>query len=100
MSEAAVVAEIRMLSPVGQIAAEQPASVRPGTRLFAESAIVDKRVRPFTLAEVAETALPPLHVRLDDEGLTSREVRMVRRAEPALRECLAALPPGAAATPL
>ena len=89
-----------MISPVGLSAAEVAASVRAGTMRIAESSILDKRFVPFTLAEVPENVLPPLHARLEDEGLTSREVRMVRLAEPALRECLATLPAGAAAPPL
>jgi 3-oxoacyl-[acyl-carrier-protein] synthase I len=95
-----VVVGTGMVSAVGLSAPEVAASVRSGTAIFNETAIMDKRFEPFVLAEVPEDGLPPLHGDLEGRGLTSREARMLRLAEPALRECLAALPPRAALPPL
>jgi 3-oxoacyl-[acyl-carrier-protein] synthase-1 len=100
MAEAAVVAGMGMISAVGVSAPEVAASVRAGTMRLAESSIMDKRFEPFTLAEVPEDMLPPLNPHLEQRGLTSRETRMLRLADVALRECLQALPPGAAAPPV
>lgn len=95
-----LVAGVGMISAVGLSAPEVAASVRAGTMRLAETPIRDRRFQAFTLAEVPEDALPPLHEELRTAGLTSREARMLRLAEPALRECLAALPAGAASPPL
>jgi 3-oxoacyl-[acyl-carrier-protein] synthase-1 len=96
----AAVVGVGMISAVGLSAPEVAASVRAGTMRFGETSIMDRRFQPFTLAEVPEDGLPPLHGELEKAGLTSREARMVRLAEPALRECLAALPAGAPPPPL
>lgn len=95
-----LVAGVGMISAVGLSAPEVAASVRAGTMRLAETPIMDRRFQPFTLAEVPEDALPPLHEDLRQAALTSREVRMLRLADPALRECAAALPAGAAPPPL
>src|SRR5687767_780044 len=100
MAEAAVVAGMGMISAIGLSAREVAASVRAGTMRLAESSIMDKRFEPFTLADVPEDMLPPLNPQLEQRGFTSREMRMLRLADVALRECLQMLPPGAAAPPL
>jgi 3-oxoacyl-[acyl-carrier-protein] synthase-1 len=91
---------VGMVSAVGLSALEVAASVRAGTMRFGETPLMDRHFRPFTLAEVPEDGLFPLHPELEGRGLTSREARMARLAEPALRECLAALPAGAPPPPL
>jgi 3-oxoacyl-[acyl-carrier-protein] synthase-1 len=91
---------VGMVSSVGLSAPEVAASVRAGTMRLEESALVDRHFRPFTLAVVPEDGLPALHPDVEAQGLTSREARMLRLAQPALRECLAALPPGAPPPPL
>lgn len=95
-----LVAGVGMISAVGLTAPEVAASVRSGTMRLSETSLMDRRFQPFTLAEVPEDALPPLHATLEDRGLTSREARMLRLGEPALRECRAALPATAAPPPL
>jgi 3-oxoacyl-[acyl-carrier-protein] synthase I len=99
-SAGAAVVGVGMISAVGLSAPEVAASVRAGTMRFTESALMDRRFQPFTLAEVPDDGLPPLHADLEARGLTSREARMARLAEPALRECLAALPAGSPPPPL
>ncbi|HEU4456419.1 MAG TPA: hypothetical protein VFR81_25350 [Longimicrobium sp.] len=96
----AAVVGVGMVSAVGLSAPEVAASVRAGIMRYSETPIMDRRFRPFTLAEVPEDGLPPLHPALEEARLTSREARMARLAEPALRECLAALPAGAPPPPL
>lgn len=91
---------VGMVSAVGLSAPEVAASVRAGVMRFADTPLMDRHFRPFTLALVPEEGLPPLHEELETARLTSREARMVRLAEPALAECLAALPAGAAPPPL
>jgi 3-oxoacyl-[acyl-carrier-protein] synthase-1 len=100
MAEAAVIAGMGMISAIGLSASEVAASVRAGTMRLAESSIMDKRFEPFTLAEVPEDALPPLQPQLEQQGLTSRETRMLRLADVALRQCLESLPVSAPAPPL
>jgi 3-oxoacyl-[acyl-carrier-protein] synthase-1 len=81
-----------MISAVGLSAPEVAASVRSGTMRLTETPIRDNRFQPVTLAEVPEEGLPPLHEKLEAAGLTAREARLLRLADPALRECLACLP--------
>jgi 3-oxoacyl-[acyl-carrier-protein] synthase-1 len=99
-SSAAAVVGLGMVSAAGLSAPEVAASVRAGVMRFGETPILDRRFQPFTLAEVPEDGLPPLHAELEGRGLTSREARMARLAEPALCECLAALPAGSPPPPL
>jgi 3-oxoacyl-[acyl-carrier-protein] synthase-1 len=89
-----------MMSAVGLSAPEVAASARSATTRFTQTGILDKHFEPVTLAEVPEDGLPPLNEKLEAAGLTSREVRLLRLADPALRECLASLPAGAAPPPL
>lgn len=92
MAERVVVAGVGMLTAVGLSAAETAASVRAGIAMFTESSIRDHRLEPFTLAEVPDDGLPPLHETLAaTTGLTSREMRMLRLAAPPVLECLGAL---------
>lgn len=87
-----VIVGIGMMTAIGLSAAETAASVQAGTMRFAESAIVDRRSRPFTLAEVPEDGLPGLAEPLLARGLTARAARMLRLATMPLRECTAGLP--------
>lgn len=80
------------MTAVGLSASETAASVRAATMRFNESSIRDHRFEPFTLAEVVEEGLPDVEDSVAAEtGLTSREMRMLRLAAPALSECLAPL---------
>jgi 3-oxoacyl-[acyl-carrier-protein] synthase I len=89
-----------MVSAVGLSPAEVAAAVRAGSMRLSESAIMDRRFQPVTLAEVPDDGLPPLHPQLESAGLTSREARLLRLAQPALQQCIEALPAGAAPPPL
>jgi 3-oxoacyl-[acyl-carrier-protein] synthase-1 len=92
MAERVVVAGVGMVTAVGLSAAETAASVRAGIAMFAETSFRDHRYEPFTLAEVAEEGLAPLHESLAQTGgLTSRETRMLRLATAPLIESLGAL---------
>jgi 3-oxoacyl-[acyl-carrier-protein] synthase I len=82
-----------MMTAVGLTAQETTAAVRAGIAMFTETTIHDHVYEPITLAEVVEDALPPLDVSLETIGLTTREIRMVRLAAPALAECLEPLEP-------
>ena len=96
-----VVVAVGMMTAVGLTAAETAASVRAGVARFAESSIRDHRFAPFTLAEVPEDGLPGMADGVEPvppaPGLTARERRLLRLATMPIRECLAALPPGARA---
>lgn len=85
-----VIIGVGMTTAVGASAPETAASVRAATARFTETPIPDRHLRPITVAEVPDDALPPL---TDDvanaSGLTSRERRMLRLAGRALRECVA-----------
>ena len=80
---------IGMMTPVGDCAAQTAASVRAGISRYQESAVYNKRFEPMTLALLPEENLPPLNDDLATQpGLTSRQMRMLRLAAPALREAL------------
>jgi 3-oxoacyl-[acyl-carrier-protein] synthase I len=84
-----VVVGVGMMTAVGLTAAETTASVRASMMGFTETSIRDHQYEPFTLAEVPEEGLPALHRSLAElVGPTSRELRMLRLASPALVECL------------
>lgn len=95
----AALAGVGMVSAVGLSAPEVAASIRAGTMRFAESPLPHP-LPSFVAAELPDAVLPPLHpgVRGVDPG--GRDARLLRLAEPALRECLARLPAGAAPPPL
>jgi 3-oxoacyl-[acyl-carrier-protein] synthase I len=91
---------VGMLTSVGLSAPEVASSVRAGTMRHTESPIADRQLQSVVLAEVPGDALPELHAELVDGDFTSREARLLRLAEPALRECLAHLPADAPRPPL
>lgn len=92
---------IGMVTPVGGCAAQTASSVRAGISRYQESPVYNKRFAPMTLALVPEEALPPLADPLVAQpGLTARQARMLRLAQPALAEALESLPAEAAAPPL
>lgn len=87
-----VIVGVGMSTAIGVSAPETAAAVRSGTARFTETAIRDRNLEPFTLAEVPSDALPPLAPSLaTTPGLTSRERRMLQLADRPLRECLAPL---------
>ncbi|MGH7504384.1 MAG: hypothetical protein ACRELX_01980, partial [Longimicrobiales bacterium] len=97
----AVIVGVGMATAVGLSAVETAASVRAGTMRFTETAIMDRRFEPFTLAELPEDGLPPLIEELErTTGFTSRELRLLRLATAPLLECLAKLPGTAWPLPL
>jgi len=100
MATEVVVVGVGMITAVGLSAAETAASVRAATARFSETALLDRRFEPFTLAEVPEDGLPPLADGLANAGLTAREARMLRLGTQALGECLKALPPRQTPPPL
>jgi 3-oxoacyl-[acyl-carrier-protein] synthase-1 len=88
-----------MVSAVGLSAPEVAASVRAGASRFAESSILDS-LPPLVMAEVPDDGLARLSPAVRGCAPGSRDARLLRLAEPALRECLAHLPAGAAPPPL
>lgn len=94
MPKPAAIAALGMMTPVGDCAAQTASSVRAGICRYRESSIHNRRFQPMTLALLPEDALPPLAPELETlAGLTSRQIRMLRLAAPALRETLAGLDP-------
>lgn len=75
-----------MITPVGIGTAQTVTSVRAGINRFSESSVYNKRFAPMTLALLPEEALPPLMPDIDATGLTSRQIRLLRLATPALQE--------------
>jgi 3-oxoacyl-[acyl-carrier-protein] synthase-1 len=87
-----VVVGMGMITAVGLSAAETAASVRARTMRFSEIAWRDKRLEPFTVAEVLEEGLPGLEPGVAArEGLSDREERLLRLGILPLRECLGPL---------
>jgi len=84
---------IGMMTAVGDCAAQTAASVRAGISRYRESSIYNRRFQPMTMALLPEEALPPLNEELaKTPGLTSRQIRMLRLAEPALKEAVRPIP--------
>lgn len=91
-SEVAIVST-GMTTSVGLSAAETAASVRAGTARFAEVEWRDRRFQPFTIAEVLDDGLPELAESLAGQGLTYREMRLLRLGGKALNDCIQSLAP-------
>jgi 3-oxoacyl-[acyl-carrier-protein] synthase-1 len=89
VSESVVVVSVGLVTAVGLSARETATSVRAATARFAESRLRDKQLRPFTLAEVPNEALPSLAEGLErNDRLTARERRMLRLGGRAVDECM------------
>lgn len=81
-----------MVTAVGLNAPQTAASVRAGTTRFSETSIYDKRFQPFVMSILPDDVLPPLSPELEKVvGLTSRQIRMLRLAAPALQEAVAGI---------
>jgi 3-oxoacyl-[acyl-carrier-protein] synthase-1 len=93
------VAGVGLVTPLGLGLRQTSASVRAGLSRACESALYDRRLEPFRLSLLPETALEPLDVRVDDRALSGRAARLLRLAAPALREASRGAR-GAAAPPL
>src|SRR6185503_14461381 len=90
MSDPVFVISTGMVTAVGLSAPETAASVRAGTMRITETDLRDKHFDRFTIAEVPEDGLPPLSPALrGTSDLTAREMRLLRLATNALRECVA-----------
>lgn len=97
----AEILRVGMVSPVGLTAEVTAAAVGAGIDRFAESSILDRRFNPLVMSLVATPDLPPLLPAVDAlPGLTSRQMRMLRLAGVALRECLGEAPPAKPGLPL
>lgn len=77
-----------LITAVGANTAATQAAVAAGISGYAESMIYNKEFHPMRMALIAENALPPLNPALDSIGLTYRQKRILRIAEPALLETL------------
>jgi 3-oxoacyl-[acyl-carrier-protein] synthase-1 len=86
---------VGMTTPLGLRAAATAAAVRGGISRLRESAIINRKGAPMILATLADADLPPLAPELARRpDLTSRQLRMLRLATPALQEAASALVPG------
>lgn len=82
----AAIMNMGMITAVGLDAEQTAASVRAGITRFSETSIHNKRFVPFTMAILPDEVLPPLEAEIDKlTGLTSRQIRMLRLAAPALQ---------------
>jgi 3-oxoacyl-[acyl-carrier-protein] synthase I len=89
----AAIVGMGMITPVGLTAMQAAASVRAGITRFAETSIYDKRFQPFVMSILPDDVLPALSPELESVvGLTSRQIRMLRLATPALQEAVAGVP--------
>lgn len=83
------VAGIGMFTPVGFDAASTAAAVRAGVSGYLESDLLNKKIDPITLARIPEDALPSICEKLSlTDGLTARQVRLLRILTPALNEVM------------
>ncbi len=82
-----------VISAVGGTAITTAAAVRADISQYQESPDHNKRLRPMKMALVPDAALPPLNEQLVlTEELTARQSRMLRMADPALKEALKSYP--------
>jgi 3-oxoacyl-[acyl-carrier-protein] synthase-1 len=96
-----VIVAVGLMSAVGLTAPETAAAIRSATMRFTETSIRDRKLVPFTLAEVADDGLPPAAKQVEQTtGVTSREKRLVRLAAMPLMECMAAVPAARRPCPL
>ncbi len=88
-STGAWIVQTGMVTAVGIGSAQTASSVRAGISRYQESTVYNKRFEPMTLALLPDDALPSLHDDLAQlPGLTSRQMRMLRLADGALKEAL------------
>ena len=77
------------LTPVGLNARQTAASVRAGISRSQESDIYDKHFEPFVLSLLPDEELPHLVKEIEEKvGLTSRQIRLLRLAAPAIQQAL------------
>ena len=89
----AVIVGFGAVTAVGATAKETAASVRSATSRFSETPLRDRVFRPITLGVVPDDVLPPVNPKAAQiDGLTSRMLRMLRLATPALTEAAAVVP--------
>lgn len=82
----AAILNMGIITAVGLDAEQTAASVRAGITRFSETSIHNKRFVPFTMAILPDEVLPPPEPEIDKlTGLTSRQIRMLRLAAPALQ---------------
>jgi len=77
------------VTPVGMDPMQTAASVRAGLSRSQQSDIYDKHFEPFVLSLLPDEELPELAEELEQKvGLTSRQVRLLRLAAPAITQAL------------
>ncbi|MCU0634524.1 MAG: hypothetical protein MUE41_06595 [Gemmatimonadaceae bacterium] len=97
----AVITGAGVVCALGLSVPEAAAAVRTGMMLFESGPLYGPHFEPFTLAQLPDDALPSLSAEIDrTPGLTSRELRLLRLAPRALRDCVTALGAAAASVPL
>lgn len=77
---------IGMITPIGANAMMTSASVRSDVSAYQESKVLNKNYKPMTMALVPEDALAELDEELKDQGLTSRQQRLLCLATPAIQQ--------------
>jgi len=81
-----------MLTPIGGSTEMTAASVRADINRVQETDYFNKDDAPMKMARVPDNVLPELNPGLAASGLTQRQQRMLRLADVALKEALAAYP--------
>lgn len=83
------VAGVGMITPVGFNAASTAAAVRAGVSAYHETDLLNKKIDPIVIASIPEEALPPISEKLaKKDGLTARQLRLLRIISPALSEVM------------
>jgi 3-oxoacyl-[acyl-carrier-protein] synthase-1 len=91
--QGAWIAGIGMMTAVGDCAAQTATSVRAGVSRYQESPMFNRRSAPMIQALLPEEALPPLKDEIAAmPGLTSRQIRLLRLAGPAVQEATQTCP--------
>jgi len=87
--ESLKISSVGMITAVGSDVEMTAASVKCGTSASRDVAILNKKISPMKMALIPQDALPALNEELTyAPGLCFRQRRMLRLAEPALKEAL------------
>ena len=92
----AAILQLGLATAVGDSAEQTASSVRAGISRYGSGPVMNRHVRPMTLALLPEEVLPPLSAELDRPPHPgARERRMLRLASLAFGPATKGLPPGA-----
>ena len=86
------IANVAMVTPVGNNALMSAASINASVSAIAETGVLNKKLKPIKMGLVREDALVQLNPKLLQLNLPSRQMRLLRLAASALKQLSQSLP--------